>query len=62
MSKTWERWSLTMEATSFLGIIVITVINILHKTAKYFFPIKTDTVVALAVLFLQIDCKLPVTP
>lgn len=51
-----------MEATSFLGIIVITVINILHKTAKYFFLIKTDTVVALAVLFLQIDCKLPVTP
>lgn len=45
-----------MEANNFLGIIVITVINILYKTAKCFFLIKKIQFVALAVPVLQIDC------
>lgn len=45
-----------MEATSFLGIIVITVFNILYRTARYFVLMKKIEFVAFAVPFLQIDC------
>lgn len=45
-----------MEAANFLGIIVITVINILYQTAKYFVLMNKIELVAFAMSFLQTDC------
>lgn len=45
-----------METTNFLGVIVMTIINILYKTAKYSFLVKKIQCVVFAVPFLQIDC------
>lgn len=46
---------LIMEAINFLGIIVITVINILYQTAKYFVLMNKIEFVAFAMSFLQTD-------
>ena len=51
-----KKYLLIMEATNFLGIIVITVINILYQTAKYFVFMNKIEFVAFAMSFLQTDC------
>ena len=55
-AKHGKKCVLIMEATSFLGIIVITVINILYQTAKYFFFMNKIEFVAFDMSFLQTDC------
>lgn len=55
-AKHGKKCLLIMEATNFLGIIVITVINILYQTAKYFVFMNKIEFVAFAMSFLQTDC------
>lgn len=50
-----KKCLLIMEAINFLGIIVITVINILYQTAKYFVLMNKIEFVAFAMSFLQTD-------
>lgn len=55
-AKHGKKYLLIMEAANFLGIIVITVINILYQTAKYFVLMNKIELVAFAMSFLQTDC------